>query len=448
MAVRPFPQSKGLSTTRSLAQQLADLGPFSGPKQLVQELDASTALPWLAAQQDYPKAYWQRRDEQLELAGVGAVTTFTSAEDASDALTACAAFPLLLMAVVPFDPTNTESTQPPCFFLPRLLWQREPDQNRDPNSHKITLKLNLWVDDQRPFEQELKAAKKALARIKPATLNTTLPEVLAENNVPAEGQWTQQVEQALAEQPALSKVVLARRQQLTTATPCDPWYLLDQWRKANQHSSPFAFQLAPERCFIGCTPERLFRREGHQLTSEAVAGTDVRPKDPLHARIIAMALLGDGKNRRENRIVLDDILSQLGPLCEALSYDDKARVLKLNRLQHLKREIRARLRPKVRDDQLLERLHPTPAVGGTPKADALQFIADHEPFQRGWYAGAIGYMSHAHSEFSVAIRSALVDGCQLALFSGAGIVEGSDAGKEWQELNNKLATVRSLMDQE
>ncbi|TAA45036.1 isochorismate synthase [Corallincola spongiicola] len=441
MAVRQLPIPAKSDPSIPLLTQLSNLGPFRGPLQLVQTLDRVSGIPWLQAQSQYPKAYWQSRESDKELAATGCVRKFATANEASHCLSESAALPLVIMGALPFDDTNTPGTEQPLFFLPRLLWQRQDDN--------ITLTLNLWVDEAHSFTDEMAAAKDALHTLRqPAhTPCPPLPDVLAVCNSPEQASWAKLVSQALAEQPILSKVVLARRQLLTTGQPCDPWLLLQRWHQANQHSTPFALQLDNQSSFIGCTPERLFKRDGRQLLSEAVAGTDVRPKDPLHARLIAMALLGDGKNRRENRIVLDDILSRLGPICDALSYDDRAQVLKLNRLQHLKRAIHGRLRKEICDADLLARLHPTPAVGGTPRADALRFIAAHEPFQRGWYAGAIGYLSHANSEFSVAIRSAHIEGCQLALYSGAGIVDGSDAHKEWQELDNKVATVRSLMGQ-
>jgi menaquinone-specific isochorismate synthase len=437
MAVRQLPHQQQTDRNTPLLEQLSSIGPFSGPRQLIQQLDEDQALPWLASKSLYPKAYWQRRDEQLELAAAGAVRLFAQATDASDCLAQFHNIPLTLLGALPFACNGESEHNQALFFLPRLLWQRE--------GKRVTLTLNLWVDKDNDFNSEVKAARAALSNSQPIKFAERLPKVLAVNNAPEQGQWHSLVKKALSRQPALSKVVLARRQQLTTSKPCDPWLLLSRWHAENQHSSPFALQLNEQSIFIGCTPERLFQRIGRRLVSEAVAGTDVRPNDPLHARLIAKALLGDGKNRRENRMVLDDILSRLGPLCDALSYDDHTQVLKLNRLQHLKRNIHGHLREQIVDSDLLLRLHPTPAVGGTPRQMAMKFIAANEPFKRGWYAGAIGYMSQEHSEFCVAIRSAQLEGCQLTLFSGAGIVDGSDAAKEWQELDNKLATVRSLM---
>jgi menaquinone-specific isochorismate synthase len=99
------------------------------------------------------------------------------------------------------------------------------------------------------------------------------------------------------------------------------------------------------------------------------------------------------------------------------------------------------------DATCLQRLQPTAAVAGLPRQAAREFIAQHEPFDRQWYAGSAGYISLARSEFTVALRSAAVTGNLLDLFAGAGIVAGSDAAQEWQEIENKAAGLRTLLEE-
>ncbi|MGS0727342.1 chorismate-binding protein, partial [Shewanella sp. 0m-11] len=102
-------------------------------------------------------------------------------------------------------------------------------------------------------------------------------------------------------------------------------------------------------------------------------------------------------------------------------------------------------KPGVNDFQLIQALHPTPAVGGLPKESAMNFIRQQEGYVRGWYAGACGYFNKHESEFAVAIRSALIEPGRINLFAGAGIVAGSEADKEWTELENKLTTILSIL---
>ena len=124
-----------------------------------------------------------------------------------------------------------------------------------------------------------------------------------------------------------------------------------------------------------------------------------------------------------------------------------ARLIKLSFFNKKKENIFANmlLTKKTQDSHLLHKLHPTPAVGGIPKLPALQFINDNEPYNRGWYAGAVGCISEHESDFSVAIRSALISENCIKLFAGAGIVTGSIAEQEWQELDNKIQTILTIL---
>jgi menaquinone-specific isochorismate synthase len=219
---------------------------------------------------------------------------------------------------------------------------------------------------------------------------------------------------------------------------------LAQWAQHAQECFHFGFQFSPEQSFISCSPERLYRREGRHLFTEALAGTIRRSGDEATDAALAAELLSDSKNRLENRLVHADILNRLASLTSRASLTEP-RILKLRLLQHLKCDIEADLSPGVGDWQLLDALHPTPAVGGAPRESALAFIRAFEPYDRGWYAGACGMLSRETSEFSVAIRSAVVREQTITLFAGAGIVAGSEPAAEWAELDNKIANVLSLL---
>ncbi len=120
--------------------------------------------------------------------------------------------------------------------------------------------------------------------------------------------------------------------------------------------------------------------------------------------------------------------------------------LALQRKRHLRSEITATLHESTSPLNVLNALHPTPAVGGTPTRTARAFIREHESFDRGWYAGPVGWMKQDAAEMLVAIRSALVDRDTLTLYSGAGIVEGSDPASEWDEIENKLADFKAALE--
>ena len=149
-------------------------------------------------------------------------------------------------------------------------------------------------------------------------------------------------------------------------------------------------------------------------------------------------LLHSAKDRVEHTYVSKGIREALEPLCEELEIEDSVADMKLARGRHLRSKIRGKLGDGVTDAGLLEAMHPTPAVGGYPRDRAREEIRVLEPFDRGWYAGPVGWIGAEASEFAVGLRSGLVRGQTLALFSGAGIVAGSVPEEEWAEIEQKI----------
>ncbi|WP_370737182.1 isochorismate synthase [Vibrio aerogenes] len=264
---------------------------------------------------------------------------------------------------------------------------------------------------------------------------------------PDEQQWCDLMDKALSkiQQGAFDKVVLARQSSYGLKTPVRAAQLLKASCRQNHHSFHFLLAVDGQRSFTGSTPERLYLRVGQSLETEALAGTTGRGQTPVQDQELADWLIHDDKNIQENQYVVDDIVDHLTPLSLEIDTVEQPRLIKLSRVQHLKRRIHARLKAGVNGVHLLSSLQPTAAVAGYPRPAAQAFIAQEEPFSRGWYAGAIGYISHEKAEFCVAIRSALIVGEQIRLYAGAGIVPGSVAKEEWQELNRKMSTLLSLM---
>ena len=206
--------------------------------------------------------------------------------------------------------------------------------------------------------------------------------------------------------------------------------------------------LSPKHSFVGSTPERLYRRRGQELETEALAGTIGRGGNASHDMQLSNWLTQDVKNINENQYVVDDIQQSLAPHSRMVAIEEELRLVRLRKVQHLKRNIHAQLNAGINGVQLLQALQPTAAVAGLPRQAAMQYIEQNEPFARGWYAGSVGYLSHDGAEFCVAIRSALIVEDQLQLFAGAGIVPGSVAEHEWQELDKKMSTLLSLITEQ
>ncbi len=235
------------------------------------------------------------------------------------------------------------------------------------------------------------------------------------------------------------KIVLARAQRLTTTEEFHPLGVLNHLR---QHfPSCYAFSIANGRgqSFIGASPERLVRVAGGRLHTEALAGSAPRGGSASEDAAYARALLQSEKDLREHRLVLESIARRVADLGLQLEHAAQPRVLGLANVQHLYLPISAALPAGVHILDLIARLHPTPAVGGTPREPAGAAIARLEPFDRGLYAGPQGWVDHrGGGEFFVGIRSALIDGHAATVYAGAGIVAGSEPEKEFAETELKF----------
>jgi menaquinone-specific isochorismate synthase len=238
---------------------------------------------------------------------------------------------------------------------------------------------------------------------------------------------------------AFDKIVLARALDLAAPSPLHPLRVLHGLRQ--RFPDCYSFSLAGGRgpSFIGASPERLVRVSQGVLETEALAGSTPRGAGASEDAALAAGLLASEKDRREHRLVLDSIVRRLAPLGLRLEFPDKPAVRRFANVQHLHTPVRAALPENVRLLDALARLHPTPAVGGSPRAAAVARIRELEGFPRGLYAGALGWLNaRGGGEFFVGIRAALVDGAAARLYAGAGIVAGSDPEKEFAETELKF----------
>jgi isochorismate synthase len=243
----------------------------------------------------------------------------------------------------------------------------------------------------------------------------------------------------------LDKVVLARRVALRSPLELDPVNALRRLAAAGPESTTFAF-VRGGSTFLGATPERLVRTEGRAFRTVAIAGSAPRGADGAEDALLAAALLGSDKEREEHAVVVEMLRDALAPLVDRLEIASEPGVLRLRHVQHLVTPIEGTLRDEAGLMALAGRLHPTPAVGGEPSAAALDLIAEHEGFDRGWYAGPVGWLGvDGDGEMMVALRCGLVAGQTATLFAGCGIVADSDPAREWEESRIKLRPVASAL---
>ncbi len=239
----------------------------------------------------------------------------------------------------------------------------------------------------------------------------------------------------------LRKVVLAQalRAELDT-TPVLP-DVLARLGESYPGCHRFLFEPAHGGAFFGATPERLVSVSGDTVDTEALAGSAGRGETTAEDEWLASQLADSAKDGHEHDLVVEAIRNQLSPLVEAVETGTRT-VRQLATVQHLRTPVRATLAGDRHVLELVEALHPTPAVGGMPPRAALETIQEAEAFDRGWYAAPVGWFDRdGDGTFAVAIRSAIARGTTATLFAGAGIVADSDADEEWDELQLKYRPV-------
>lgn len=248
---------------------------------------------------------------------------------------------------------------------------------------------------------------------------------------------------------ALRKVVLARSLRVDTSATVDPHRLAarlggDPAVTTYVAPLPVAAGEAPA-WLVGATPELLVSRRGDAVVSHPLAGSARRWADAGRDAAAAEALLASGKDHDEHRYVVEAILDALAPLCSRLRAPSRPSLQSTRTMWHLGTRIEGRLKdPEVSAATLAGLLHPTPAVCGTPRERALQVIRALEPVDRGFYAGAVGWVDgDGDGDWYVSIRCARVQGAAMRLFAGAGIVAGSQPALEVDETGAKF---RALLD--
>jgi len=387
-------------------------------------------LAWLSAQNAQVKIFGADQEDNAAIAGVGEAVAL-SGNGKVDFTKVFARLRRYLNPAYPylqwyggfcFDAAAGDGPWSPLgswrFILPRFELARYKD--------KMIFCCNLTAADKA-------GALKELAVLKPPSPGKGLKlNVRLRRDHPTPQAWRKGVEAVLKDIKAgrCQKVVLARRTDLVFKEKLDPWTMLKTLKKVTPRSYHFAFGLG-DTVFLGASPERLYKRHGRVIISEALAGTKA-------ASVAPGVLLRSAKDRHEHQLVVEAIADGLGPLCDQLVFDPKPRIRTLSNGHHLNTRFQGHLKDGVKDEDVLQSLHPTPAVGGVPRDFARRCIRRSESFDRGWYAGPLGYVGLDWAEFVVGIRSGLIKGKELSVFAGAGIVQGSRAGDEWREIENKI----------
>ena len=426
---------------------------ISGPNQAqlfgrVQfEIPEIDLIAWLKDQADPIKVYVAERDQTYALAAVGAVDILTDCEtcDFSELLPeirqriAQSQQGIKYFGGIAFNlaqnlPAEWRAFGKYYFVVPRFEVFIQQAQT--------FFACNFWVNEAETSNQRRLRLLRQFDELtfSPGLFQPALPTIEQRRDLPEKSAWKQGIRRAthLIKTTGLNKVVLSRKTTLNLSTAPNPFDLLRRLTDIRTDSFDFCFQLAPQTAFLGSTPELLYRRQGQTLYSEAIAGTRPRGHTAAEDQQFFVDLAHSAKDKQEHLVVVDNVLDTLHRVCRRVEVLKRLDILKLSMVQHLYTQFRGTLRAEVTDEEILAGLHPTPSVLGQPKAQAFQDLARLEPYARGWYAGPLGWIGADEATFVVGIRSGLLNGNQISLFSGAGIVAESDPAKEWDEIENKL----------
>jgi menaquinone-specific isochorismate synthase len=280
--------------------------------------------------------------------------------------------------------------------------------------------------------------------VRPAAPNelSALPEIpppdrFALTSVRSHADWSQLVQEAVMAVRAgrLAKVVLAREVLVEANRPFVPADILRRLLALYPSCMLFAAE-----GFIGASPELLVGRRGHQVRSQPLAGTVARSGDPRADDRLTAAMMTSTKERREHRLVVDEVAAGLRPMCEWLDVPDSPSIVPLRNVSHLGTPIAGRLTsPPPTALELVAQLHPTPAVAGSPTGPAASYLKAVEGFDRGHYGGPVGWMdANGDGDWAVGIRCAEVAANTARLVAGVGVVADSDPEAELAETQLKL----------
>lgn len=435
-----------LTRARARARQLGRpvLASWSEPVMPIDPLDALLDEP------DVPQMYWASADRGHVVAAIGEAHAIRAAGPRRFSECGRAAAQLFADAIVEPRPVRpalmggfafdgaTATSAPWRAFgssslqVPRVLIRARGEE--------CVATLAAMVSYETEVEGE-GAALEALLASAVSSVESERPPMSIRTTIedPAAGEeWRALVARAVADIRGglLEKVVVAREERAPIPA-MDVRAALRQLRDANRGAFIYGIWRGGA-AFIGASPELLARVNGREVTTSVLAGSTRRGASAAEDSWLGQALTASLKDREEHAIVRRELESALQAVCEHIQVDARPDLMTLAHVQHLHTGVRARLRGGRTAFDVIERLHPTPAVGGAPREAALAFIREHEGIDRGWYGGPVGWCDELHGEFAVALRCVLVRNGLAHLYVGCGIVRHSDPDAEWEESRLKL----------
>lgn len=351
-------------------------------------------IDWLEREETYPKFYFRSGCQKHHFATSGILRHVSHGERPKNGE--------LFVGALPFSSTSHWEQFPTTLFVPKNI---------------------------RHAEKTFSAAP------------STFPEnrLLKTNYLPDENAWAE-----ITNHPH-EKVVLSRKTTLHFEENLPSFTLLKRLISSSSSATLFLYQISPEVAFVGATPELLFKLNGSAVSIDALAGTRKRGKTEEEDNSLAKELLSNQKEQKEFLFVKNYLIDVAEHFATNLHFHPCDQIKKTPTVQHIYNELTGTLKSDISPWEVIDALHPTPAMGGTPKKEAIDYIEKHEPFKRGFFTAPIGFMSKNRANFGVAIRCGLIENNQLSLFAGAGILAESDPAREWEELSHKKEVIKKCL---
>lgn len=271
--------------------------------------------------------------------------------------------------------------------------------------------------------------------------------ILTTEEIPDRARWQQLSDRAiqLIRHQQIDKLVFSRKLSLVTDSHINSQQLLDKLCEHYPGCTIIAYA-RNDLEMIAATPERLLSLNQEHIHCDAIGGTLDINDQPSYAELMSRQSVSASKLLHEHAIIVDHIRRKLEPLCPKLELPIAPSLMKLQNLYHLQTRISGQITDSVSLFDLIEQLHPTPAISGQPQQPAMEWIQQNEAYDRGWYTGGFGWLdANKQGEISVLLRCALIKNKQLELFAGAGLVADSNTDSEWQETELKMKTILELI---
>lgn len=408
---------------------------------LSQHIDADIVDAFCSLQKGFTDQFvYYDKGRTCHYMGLGRCIALPTLDDVEYDLGGAVAQPPVFFSFNRFDADNPAPTDELFEAFPRLRFML-PEVVLIENERGILLQVNslgpVYAGRIARFERQALAAPERQRKNVPFALEPDSREL-----------WRDAVAAGLGAIAAgrVGKVVLSRRQKLTAARPFSSKDVLVNLIDGDARGTVLLYRYA-DVFFCGCTPELLVRKRAASLESMCLAGTCPVGMSESERACRAAQLMDDPKNRAEHDYVVRFIREVFNRTCYEVSVPDKPDILSLTHVQHLHTPASAHILDGVDLWKMKDNLHPTPAVSGEPVGEATMLLRSIEAYNRGFFAGACGYVDgDGDGEFSVALRTGVFDGEIGWVYAGCGIVAGSVADDEYDEITMKLKTILSAFD--